>query len=132
MPTYDEPIHGVYNFPNMDFGAAAGATTHKIPVPAGYKGHLKDISVAIVEATVFATTLGHVQVGISTDLDAYGKLNIPTASANNTVVNKTDDTDAIIASAIPAETCVIVTLTEGTGAGLAGQGYVTVYIDWYK
>ena len=131
MPTYDQPIHGVYNFPNMDFGAAAGATVHTIPGPAGKKGRLIDIAVGITEATVFATTLGSVAVGTSADADAYGILNIPTGAADNTVVNKLDDTDAIIAADIPAETAVHVTLTEGTGAALAGQGYVSVYIDWY-
>lgn len=131
MPTYDQPIHGVYNFPNMDFGASSGATVHTIPGPAGKKGRLIDIAVGITEATVFATTLGSVAVGTSADADAYGILNIPTAAADNTVVNKLDDTDAIIAADIPAETAVHVTLTEGTGAALAGQGYVSVYIDWY-
>jgi hypothetical protein len=129
---YDEPIHSAYNFPNMDFGAAAGVTTHKIPVPAGYKGKLRDISVAVTEVFETVTTLGIVQVGIAADLDEYGQLNIPTGAANNTVVNKTDDTDVIIEDDIAAETCIIVTLTEGTGAALTGQGYVTVYIDWYK
>jgi hypothetical protein len=129
--TYDNPLVAVYNFPNMDFGAAAGATTHTIAGPAGMKGRLLEIAVGTTEATVFATTLGHVQVGTSADLDAYGKLNIPTGIADNAVVNSADDPDAIIAADIPAETAVHVTLTEGTGAGLTGQGYPTVYIGWY-
>ena len=132
MPTYDLPIHSTYNFPNMDFGAASGVTTHSIPVPAGYKGKLKDVSVAVTEVFETVTTLGIVSVGITGTIGKYGVLNIPTGSADNTIVNGTDDTDVIVAADIPAETCVIVTLTEGTGAALTGQGYVTVYIDWYK
>jgi len=131
MPGYDNPIHACYNFPNMDFGASAGATTHTIAGPAGKKGRLVDIAVGVTEVFETVTTLAHVQVGKSDDLDAYGKLNIPTGAADNTVVNKLDDTDAIIAADIPAETAVHVTLTEGTGAALTGQGYVCVYIDWY-
>lgn len=131
MPTYDQPLHACYNFPNMDFGASAGATVHTIPGPAGKKGRLIDIAVGVTEVFETVTTVAHVQVGTSADADAYGKLNIPTGAADNTVVNKADDTDAIIAADIPADTAVHVTLTEGTGAGLTGQGYVSVYIDWF-
>lgn len=130
MP-YDNAFTAVYNFPNMDFGGSSGATVHKICGPTGKKGRLKDVAVVITEATVFATTLGHVQVGSSSDADAYAKLNIPTASANHAVINSADDTDAIIAPDIPADSAVLVTLTEGTGAGLAGQGYPIVFIEWY-
>jgi len=131
--TYDTPIHGTYNFPNYDFAETVGSsTTHSIPVPAGYKGKLKDISVALTEITAWTANLGIVQVGITGNTDAYGQLNIPTGQADNSIYNSTDDTDAIIAADIAAETCVIVTLTEATGGVLTGQGYVTVYIDWYK
>lgn len=121
----------MYNFPNMDFGAASGNTVHSLGGPAGKKGKLREIGVATTEAFVTATTLAQVQVGTSADADAYGLLNIPTGSADNTVVNSTDDTDAIIAADIPAETCVHVTLVEGTGASLTGQGYPYIIIDWF-
>ena len=135
---YDNPDTCTYNFALMDFGAAAGATTHRIGGPAGKKGKVREIGVAVAEAFVTVTTLAHVQVGTAADLDAYGKLNIPTGSAINTVVNSTDDTDAIIKESnsidtvtIPAETCVVITLTEGTGGGLTGQGNPYVIIDWF-
>jgi hypothetical protein len=129
--TYDKPLAVAYNFPNMDFGASSGATVHTIAGPAGMKGRLLDIAVGVTEVFETVTTLAHVQVGTSADADAYGKLNIPQASADNTVVNSTDDPDAILVADIPAETAVHVTLTEGTGASLTGQGYPTVYIGWY-
>lgn len=131
MSGYDNPQTCMYNFPNMDFGAAAGATTHRIAGPAGKVGRLKEIGVVVSEATVFATTLGSVAVGIAADTDEYGILNIPTASALNAVVHSGVDTDAIIDADIAADTAILVTLTEGTGAGLAGQGYPYVIIDWY-
>ena len=121
----------MYNFPNMDFGAASGATVHRIAGPAGKVGVLKEIGVVVSEATVFASTLGSVAVGIAADADEFGILNIPTASAQNAVVNTGVDTDAIIDADIPADTAVLVTLTEGTGASLAGQGYPYVIIDWH-
>lgn len=128
---YDNPQTSACNFASKDFGAAAGATTHTICGPAGKQGFLRDIGVAVTEATVFATTLGSVQVGISTDLDAYGKLNIATGVGAQTVFNSSDDEDAIIDANIPADTVVTVTLTEGTGAGLTGQGAPIVVIDWF-
>ena len=85
--SYSNPQTGIYQFANFDFGASAGAQTQRIAGPAGKKGWLRDIGVAVSEATVFATTLGHVQVGTAADLDAYGKLNIATAQAINTVYN---------------------------------------------
>jgi len=121
----------MYNFASMDFGAAAGNTLHHIGGPAGMKGVLREVGVSLSEATVFATTLGIIQVGTVADVDAYGILNIPTASAVNTVVNSTVDTDAVISADIAADTQVLITLIEGTGAGLTGIGEPYVIIDWY-
>lgn len=129
---YEQPMQAMYNFASMDFGAAAGTTIHRISGPTGHVGKLREIGVCLSEATVFATTLGFVEVGTAADADAYGKLQIPTASAINTTVNTADDTDAVIASSIPADTCILVTLTEGTGAGLTGIGNPYVIIDWQK
>lgn len=132
MPTYDNPINGFYPFAEMDFGASAGATIHKIAGPAGMKGRLVEVGVVISEATVFATNLGKVEVGDSSDADEYAALNIATATANHAVFNTKDDTDAIIDATIPADTAVLVTLTEGTGAGLAGKGFPYVIINWFN
>ena len=131
MPGYDNPRTCMYNFPNMDFGASAGTTIHSIAGPAGKKGRLVEVGVVTTEATVFATTLGIVEVGIVADADEYAKLNIATGVADDTIFNTKDDTDAIILADIPADTALLVTLTEGTGAGLTGQGYPYVIIDWY-
>lgn len=46
--------------------------------------------------------------------------------------NTVDDTDAIISADVPADTDIVVKLTEGTGAELAGQGVPFVIIDWFK
>ena len=133
MPTYDNPIHGVYNFPEMDFGATSGATVHTISGPKNMKGRLIDISVGVSEIFACDANAAHVQVGTSADADAYGKLIIADAAADNSVFNSVDDTDAIIEPDIPAGTAVHVTLTEGTdGSGVTGKGYPTVYIDWFN
>lgn len=129
---YDKPVRAMYNFANMDFGAAAGSTTHRISGPTGHVGVLKEIGVCLSEATVFATTLGMVKVGSASDDDAYGLLNIATGQAINTVFNSGDDSDAIISENIAADACILVELVEGTGAGLTGQGNPYVVIDWHK
>ncbi len=131
MTTYATPMTCMYNFVIFDFGGAVANGEHLIGGPAGKKGRLREVGVTINEVTEFATTLGIIQVGIASDTDAYGVLNIPTGSAIDTVVNSADDTDAIIAADIPADTCVQLTLIEGTGAALTGQGAPYVIIDWY-
>lgn len=132
MPQYDAPWTAVYNFPNMDFGAAAGTTVHSIAGPAGMQGRLVEVGVVTTEATVFATTLGMVYVGTFADTDKYAILNIATGVADNTVFNTKNDADAILIPTIPKDTALAVTLTEGTGAGLTGQGYPYVIINWFK
>ncbi len=129
--SYSEATHSTYEFANMDFGAAAGATYHRISGPTGKQGRLKEVGVVLGEATVFATTPGIVEVGTAADPDAYAKLNIATAQAANTTFNSGDDSDAIIDADIAADACVVVKLTEGTGAGLTGQGNPYVMIDWF-
>ena len=138
MQGYDNPVTTMYNFPNMDFGAAAGDTVHRIAGPTGKKGKVREVGVVISEATVFATTLGQVKVGSAADDDAYALLNIATSTALNAVFNSADDTDAIIKASnnidtvdITADTAILVTLVEGTGASLAGQGHPYVIIDWF-
>ena len=126
-----------YQFPEMDFGASAGATVYHFQGPVGREGYLRNIGVDVTEATVFATTLGTVAVGVVDNADAYGKLNIATATADDLVFDVRDDTDCCLSDAstpvlatIPANTVVYITLTEGTGAGLAGKGIPFVEIDW--
>ncbi len=130
--SYDNPRSLNYDFATMDFGAATGSpTVHKIAGPAGKQGRVIEVGVVTSEATVFATTLGTVEVGTSADADAFAKLNIATGTATNTKFNTGDDTDAIISADIAADTLVYVTLTEGTGSGLTGQGAPYVIIDWF-
>ena len=129
--SYSNPRTCMYNFPEMDFGAAAGNTTHYIAGPNGMQGRVLEVGVTTTEATVFATTLGMVEVGTAADLDAYALLNIATATATKTIFNSKDDTDAIISADIPADTTTAVTLIEGTGTGLAGKGYPYVIVDWF-
>jgi len=132
MPTYDNPRTCTYSFPLVDFGAGAGPYYYAIKGPDGHVGRIVDVGISVQETTVFATDLGHIQLGTAADPDAYAKLNIATATAVKTVFNTGDDTDAIIAADVPADTDIVVTCTEGTGDGLAGQGVPYVVIDWFK
>jgi hypothetical protein len=129
---YDNPLTIAYSYPNYDFGAAAGAGYYSFKGPKGYKGRIIDVGAHITEATIFATTLGFVEVGTAADPDANCKLNIATAQAVKTTFNTVNDTDAIIAADVAADTNVVVKLTEGTGASLAGQGVPYVVVNWFK
>ena len=100
--------------------------------PAGKKGMLIDIGIHVTETFACDQTPAAVQVGTSSDNDAYGKLNIPDGTAATNVFNVQDDTDAIIAEALPADTQIEVTSTNGVDAGTeAGIGYEYVSVLWY-
>jgi hypothetical protein len=133
MPQFDNPLSGVYTYPLWDFGATAGTTVKYIAGPAGMRGRLIDISIAITEAVLDDANAAHIQVGTTGDADAYAKLRIADGTAISTVFNSGNDTDAIIEADIPKDTVVMVTMTEGTdGSGVTGQGVPTVYINWFK
>jgi len=131
--SYSNPTSGTHMDPAgiADFGDGA-ATTFYISGPAGKQGKLRSISVSTTEAFLCDLTEANVAVGTAADADAYGLLNITDGTAVNTVFNETNDTDAIIAADIAADTQVLVTITNGTdGTGVTGKGQVTVYIDWF-
>ena len=134
--SFSEPaVRQVVDCGRFDFGAAAGSGTKYVAGPKGKRGRIHEIIFACEEATVFATTLGMVKVGDGTDDDAYALLNIPTATAALAKViganGYGDDPDAIIADIPDTEGAIVVTLVEGTGAGLTGIGNVYIVIDWY-
>ena len=131
MP-YNEPQSLVYNFPEMDFGATAGDTVHRLAGPEGKKGRLKSVGVVATEEFLCDSTNAQIKVGTTSDDDAYALLNITDELADGARCNEADDTDAIIDADIPADGVVEVTLVEGTdGTGVTGKGYPYVIIDWY-
>ena len=116
---------------DYDFGAAGDSLS--ICGPSGYKGKLLDIMLAMVgEASTADTTGIKVQVGTAADVDAYGELHASGVLADTDCWNSADDTDAIIAEAIPADTKIEVTLVAPTGGTPAGKGHAYVTIEWYK
>ena len=130
--SYDNPMTCMYNFPLMDFGAAAGDTILYVGGPGGKQGRLKSIGVSTTEVFACDATPANVKVGTAADPDAYGLLNIADGTAVNTVFNEAADTDAIIAADIAENTQVMITLDEGTdGTAVTGQGYPFVIIDWF-
>lgn len=115
-----------------DFAAGAGPYFYNFGGPKGKKGQLIDIVVATEEIFDCDTLAAVVEVGTIADPNAYGSLTIADETADNTVVNSTDDSDAVIAPAIAADTLVVVKATEGTSSGtVTGQGRIYLFIDWY-
>lgn len=129
---YSTPMRGHCHIESHDFGADTD-TSYYFSGPAGYAGKLRSISVSTKEAFACTTTPARVYVGTAADPDAYGLLNIADETAINVVYNSEDDTDAIIDDDIPADTQVIIKLTQSVdNAADTGQGSVDVFIDWYK
>ena len=87
-----------------------------------------DIGVTFADDTLEACF----NVGTSSDADAYCKLNITDGTAITDTFNIQNDTNAIIAEAIPADTQIECLPVAGTdGSGVTGQGYTYVVVEWY-
>lgn len=116
-----------HDFPLFDFGAGADEVM-SFRVPKDEHGNdqqarIVNIGVAVTE--VFATVSGDatMEVGTSGNTDAFGLLTIPDASADEDVIDVSDDTDAILDADIPAGTLVEVNFKHGTeSGGVTGQG----------
>lgn len=127
MP-YDMPQRQTFIFPAVDFGA--GNSAHAFKLPAGLKGTLVDVGVAVTETFNQVTTPGYVRVGTTGDADAYAELNMAAAAATD-FYNTQDDTDAIISEALPADTQIEVACVAPTGGTPAGIGTVHIVVDVY-
>lgn len=129
MLTYATPRTITYSFGEHDFGA--GGEVFSLRGPLGFTGKLVGVQVNATETFTATTLQGTVLVGTAGDTDAFGLLNLGTTADTDTVSEATD-TDAILSSAITADTQVEVNLTAPTGGTPAGKGFVHITIDWYK
>lgn len=124
---YDNPMTLAYHFPSVaidtaaDFGVIVG--------PKGKIGRLRSISTYITVATTVAAS--EIRVGTAADPDAYGIQAIPISaigSVINTITDYTGDQTTGTDDRIPADTAVHF---ESDGGATAGDGHITVVIDWY-
>jgi hypothetical protein len=119
--------------PNYDYGDGASVDVTSFTLPPGFAGRLIDIGIAATETFACDATPASISVGTATDPDAYGKLNIADATADTNYFNSADDTDAIIASYIPAGTQIEITPAVGVDSGTeAGKGLGYILIEIYK
>lgn len=129
--SYSNPRTMRYDFGIVDFAAGGGPYVFHVQGPAGAAGILRNVSVDVDEVFATSTLAAKVEVGDGSDADEFASLTIPDETADETVFDIRDDTDAIIDAKIPANTVVTVTCTEGTDASsVTGQGYVSIEIDW--
>jgi hypothetical protein len=130
--SYSMPTVVTYKFPLHDFGAGAGASS--IKAPAGFsKGRIIDIGVMDVSETFACDeTAAKVQVGTSSDADAYANLVIADGAAATDVFNTQNDTDAIVNTEVDGsqlEVAFIASVDSGTAAGI---GCPFVVIGWFE
>ena len=119
-------------WPEFDFGGGA-AEVLSFRMPTGYTGKILKIGVSITETFANDSTEANFQVGTAADNDAYAKLNIADGAADEDFYDETDDTNAILAADIPADTLIEINLTNGTdGSAVAGKGYPTLWLQIYK
>lgn len=119
---YENPIVQTYVLEKATLSTAA--ELGGFAGPAGKTGRIESISVAVTTATTVAATV--VSVGDGTDVDKYGTLSVPIASAdavaNASVSLTTDD------NLIPADSFVAV---DTDGGCTAGAGTITVIVAWF-
>ena len=107
-------------------------TAYSFKGPTGMQGTIIDIGIEVTETFACDSLEACFNVGTSSDADAYAKLNITDGTAITDTFNIQNDTNAIIAEAIPADTqieCLPVAGTDGTS--VTGQGYTYVVVEWY-
>ena len=121
--------------PSHDFGAGAEIYSFYLPPREDGKqsqGQVANVGImAITEAFANDSGGGTVQVGTATDNDAYAKLNIPDATADEACIDINTDTDVVIADDIAAGTLVEVNCTQSTDTGTAagiGMPFIDLYI----
>lgn len=128
--SYSNPDRRCYCFGEIDFGA--GGEVVSITGPKGKKGTLIDIHAAATETFTADTTEAEIQVGTAGDADAYALMQLGTLADTDSASaqDESTDIDAIIDSAIPADTQVEVTMVAPTGGTPAGKAFVQLVIDW--
>ena len=100
--------------------------------PTGMQGTIIDVGIEVTETFAWDSTEASFQVGTTGDADAYCKLNITDGTALTDTFNIQNDTNAIIAEAIPADTQIECLPVAGTdGSSVTGQGYTYVVVEWY-
>jgi len=100
--------------------------------PTGMKGTIIDVGIEVTETFACDSTEASFQVGTTGDANAYCQLNVTDGTALTDTFNIQNDTNAIIAEAIPANTQIECTPVVGVDSGTeAGIGYPYVVVEWY-
>ena len=130
--SYSQALMAVYSYGHKNDLGDGTPEQWSFKGPIGKQGMLIDIGIHVTETFACDATPAAIQIGTSSDNDAYGKLNIPDGTAATNCFNVQDDTDCIISEALPADTQIEVTSTNGVDAGTeAGIGYEYVSVLWY-
>ena len=130
--SYSQALMTTYSFGHDNDMGNGTALDWSFKGPTGKQGMLIDIGIHVTETFADDATEAAIEIGNGSDADYYGKLNITDGTTLTTCFNVQDDTDAIIIEALPADTQIEVTVTEGTDSGTAaGKGYGYVSVLWY-
>ena len=100
--------------------------------PTGKKGIIVDVGIEVTETFACDATDATFLVGTIADTNAYCQLEISDGTLLTDTFNIQNDTDAIIAEAIPADTQIECLPVAGTdGSSVTGQGFTYVVVEWY-
>jgi len=126
--SYDDPQSVSHVFGDHVF--SAGDATLAIRGPAGKKGRLEEITVSPSVTFNAVTSPAAVQVGITGSLTRNANFPLGTTAAGAAIA-ATQTANALVDSALEADTDIIVTLIAPVGGTPAGTGHVMVMTEWY-
>ena len=130
--SYSNPYCITYSYGHDNDMGNGTAIDWSFKGPTGKQGILIDVGLHVTETFADDATEANISLGTTSDPNYYAELNIPDGTAATDTFNVQDDTDAIIIQALPADTQIEVTVTEGTDSGTAaGKGYGYVCVLWY-
>ena len=130
--SYSQALMTTYSYGHDNDMGNGTAVDWSFKGPTGKQGILIDVGIHVTETFEDDATEANISIGTIADPNYYAELNIPDGTALTNCFNVQDDTNAILIEALPADTQIEVTVTEGTDSGTAaGKGYGYVSVLWY-
>ena len=130
--SYSQALMTTYSYGHDNDMGNGTAVDWSFKGTTGKQGMLIDVGIHVTETFADDATEANISIGTTADPNYYAELNIPDGTALTNCFNVQDDTNAILIEALPADTQIEVTVTEGTDSGTAaGKGYGYVSVLWY-
>lgn len=132
MGVYTDKDRRQYTFGEAAADFSGNNALGAIRGPRGKAGRLMWLGLAVSTTLAGTNADAKINVGNAGDADAYASWSIgePTADTYRATDDNQQTTNPIIEQVIAADTEVLIAVVEDTGGDGAGDGVLTVCIDW--